>query len=318
MNRFEIIGNEADRGRARKLLRAGGFDQEWYFSYRAGEREDELEIWAPKPRPQIVPWLELNENRAASAREAVDGLREWSKITNTATITTVPGLALLYDLLREEVPGMRIIPGLKTNDALTNFDTVAGWERIAAELRDMAERTGSKVVVLENESAVEAYRLGQEDVRSDHFRLGLQQLPANLTIWWYPAMTGATVGEQERMEWICRLLASVSPNVIFLDHQSCGGPRGLTYSWSIKGREKLDDIVRAVPGTSIIPMLYFYGPGSRYWQDDQVEEALVAAASDRVIIYPGAVRFKKVAEEFVKALGAVPGAESKTISGESR
>lgn len=321
MNRFEIIGSEADHERARRLLQSGGFDQEWHFSYRAGEREEGLEIWARKALRTIIPWVEKNKGDAAAIDDVALGLLEWCKVTDQAIVTTSPGHLDIYDVLRNRVHhrvhGMRIIPGLKTNDLLRyRFGDFHGWTGIGKELAGMAERTGSKIVVLEHESAIERYRLGREVIDWTIFRKCLAQLPKDLTIWWYPAMTGENDDEQDRMTSLsCEIVESCG-NVVLLDHQSRGGPRALTYSWSIKGREKLDEIVRDVPGASILPMLYFLGPKEPYWQDDQIHEALDAAGSDKVIIYPGAKGWERMAKLFVKALGTSSEAEVETISGE--
>ncbi len=315
-NRFEIIGSEAEHERARKLLRSGGFGREWLCNLWVGERDERLEIWAAKVLPKIWAWLELNSDKPEKMDEAVAGLLEWQKITDTAIVTTVPGVRI-YGELCACVPGMQIIPGVKTNDVLRDhvgprFDDVDGWKKIGKELAAMAEATGSKIVVLEGESAVERYRLGNETINWALFRKCLAQLPKDLTIGWYPAMTGGDDDEQDRMGSLSDEVADSLCNAVLLDHQSRGGPRGLTYSWSIKGREKLDEIVRRVPGTSILRMMYFYGPKESYWQDDQIFEALGSVGDGRVIIYPGAERWVKAAKLFVAALGTLPAAELKT------
>lgn len=318
MNRFEIIDNEAGHERLRKLLESAGLNREWHCSLKVGEREEGLEIWARKALPKIIPWVEENHDDPESLEQVVIGLRVWHNVTDRAIVTTAPGVRI-YDELCARVPGMQIIPGLKTNELLPHrFDYVEGWASIAAELAVMAEATGSKIVVLENESAVEKYRLGHQNVNWAQFRKCLAQLPRDLTIWLYPPMGGENDDEQDRMGSLSGEVADQCINVALLDYQSCGGPRGLTYSWSIKGRKKLDEIVRRVPGASILRMLYFYGPGSKYWMDGQILEALGAVGDDEVIIYPGAKRWVEAAKEFAKVLGNVAGAEIETVSGESR
>lgn len=303
MIRFEILVNEAEHESLRKLLDSGDLNREWCSSLVVDGREEGLEIWARKPLPKIIPWLELNDNRAASGRLAVDGLKEWSKITDTAIISTIPGLAVLYEFLCEEVPNMRIIPGVKTNDVLPDrFDDVAGWAKIAKELAHMAELTGSKTLVLENESALAKYRLGQQSIDWAMFRTCLAQLPRDLTIWWYPAVVGENDLEQERMELVCTSVATNCDNVVFVD-QSRGGWR-VDYHWSMEARKRLEAVVaNSTNGASILRIQYFYGPKKpQYWQDEQVHEALRVAGSDPVIIYPGAVRWVEAAKVFVAAL----------------
>lgn len=48
MNRFEIIGNEADHESIRELLQSRGFGREWHCSLKVGDREEGLEIWVQR------------------------------------------------------------------------------------------------------------------------------------------------------------------------------------------------------------------------------------------------------------------------------
>ena len=313
MNRFEIIDNEAGHERLRKLLESDGLHREWHCSLKVGEREEGLEIWARKVLPQVIPWVELNSDHTGDKAAVINGLREWRMITDTAIVTTAPGVRI-YDGICENIDDMEIIPGLKTNALLPHrFDYVDGWARIGKELADMAQRTDSKVVVLENESAAEKYRLGTEGIDWPAFHKCLAQLPSDLTIWWYPAVVGPDVDTQNRMASLCESVAACCASVVFID-TSRSGPR-VDYHWSVEARKRLEAVVKDADG-SITPVQYFYGPGSQYWMDEDIPKALEAAGSDQVIIYPGAARWVEAAKVFVAVLGALPGAQTRTISGE--
>ena len=249
-------------------------------------------------RPRLIPWIEVNKREAVDA--AVAGLLEWSHIADTAIVTTVPGELDIYDEISGRVPELQIIPGLKTNDLLRKgFDNMEGWERIGHKLEDMAQRCGSDTVVLENESAVRKYGLGNETLDWDTFRKAMEELPRDREIIWYPAITGADDESQNRMQKLCCAVVKHHPRVTLVD-RGFSNPAAVRWNWSKEARLRL-----ALIGAPTIPMLYFYGPDEDYWQDEQIHKALehVKKAAE-VIIYPGAARFEDAAKGIRKALEA--------------
>ena len=298
MDRFQILAEERGKRWIRRMLTGGGFGEKCSMCMNWGDSEESLHVWERK-LPWLIPWIEVNQPEAVD--DAVAGLREWSTLTDTAIVTTVPGLSKIYDRIR--VPGLQIIPGVKTNDALDGFDDVVGWKLVSEELSDMAQRCGSDIVVLENETAVAKYERGDEPLNWNPFRQALEQLPKELVYWLWPAMTGENEEAQSRMERLCRTFAE-ERNVVFLD-QSYSRPQAVKYSWSVRARDTLAVIVADAlndpPG--IVPKLDFYGPGTDYWQDGQIHEPLAHVIdAPEVIIYPGAERFKEAAIGIRKAL----------------
>ncbi len=305
MLKLEIIAERHDHVTLRRLLRRAGFANRFSFEYRHRSHEEQLlEIWS-RARPAIIPWMELNQNVPDKVQDVADGLNLWGRVCDRAIITTVPGQLSIYDELRDRVRDVAIIPGLKTNDDLKRFDDVMGWKRIGEQLADVAERTGSDTVVLENESAIKAYANGKQRISSPRLRRALGQLPSDLTILWYPSITGSSHGQLKRMQHVCDVVAEVHADMVFVD-LSRSGPAAVRHLWSKRQREKLDAVVKSAPAARCIDMLYFYGPGSRWWMYEQIDEALAVLGkdADQAIIYPGGERWVPAAEKIGEKLRA--------------
>ena len=247
-------------------------------------------------RVKIVPWIEVNTLESKAIDDAASGLLIWRNVTDTAIVSTVPGCADLYSQLRKKVPGMHIIPGIKTNACLKAFDSVPGWRIVADQVRAVCEAAGERRVVLENESALKEYWRGSLDIDLDRLRDGLGRLPQGIEIIWYPSMVGESSEVQQRAERLCRVAAEVL-DVRFTD-LSINGPRSVSYRWSKRGKRRLEKLARK----ATIPILYFYGPGSRWWQDDQLFQPLELAGEGWVIIYPGVKRWRRAADSISKIL----------------
>ncbi|MCH8851536.1 MAG: hypothetical protein IID41_02675 [Planctomycetes bacterium] len=293
MQRMEVDVTPEEQARLGQYLASRGF----------GELS-RVAQWG-RVRSAIIPWIELSRNRPDQVQNCADGLNTWAGVCDRAIVTTGPLQLGIYEELRARVHGVTIIPGLKTNDDLRGgFDNVAGWKRISVRLDDMAERTGSKIVVLENESASRAYALGQQQISFAALRRALSQLPRGLEIWWYPAVTGSSNAQLGRMQRVCRVVADTL-KVTFVD-LSRSGPAAVRNTWSKRQRERLLDVVNTATGAATVDMLYFYGPGSKWWMYEQIHKAL-AVLGDGVgeaIIYPGAEGWKDAATAISKALVA--------------
>ena len=245
---------------------------------------------------QIIPWIEVNSPDPSGIDHAVEGLLVWKRVTDTAIVSTIPGLAGIYREFRRRVPQMRIIPGIKTNDALPQLDSVDGWRTVGQQIRAVCDASGQTIVVLENESASKRYVHGEYEIDLDRLRRGLQQLPDGVEIIWYPSVTGASVAQQQRGEDLCRVVADVL-DVRFID-LSLNCPAAVRYKWSKLGRARLEKLARK----PTIPMLYCYGPGSRWWMDEQIPDALTHVKGGWVILYPGGKRWPEAARSITRIL----------------
>ena len=293
MDRFQILAEERDKRWIRRMLTSGGFGEKCSMCMNWGDSEESLHVWERK-LPWFLAWIEVNQLDAVD--DAVAGLREWSTLTDTAIVTTVPGKLDILDDICKRVPELQIRPGLKTNDALKRFDDVDGWKNVGVMLSYMAERCGSDTVVVENESAVRKYGAGEETLDMNLFRKAMQHLPKALKIIWYPGITGNDADKQTRMMDLCNAVVEVHGNVTLVD-RSYGRPTAVGWHWSKEARKWL-----VVIGAPTIPMQYVQGSDD-YWRYDQIREALGHVINaPEVIIYPGAKDFEPAAIGIGKAL----------------
>lgn len=156
--------------------------------------------------PKLVPWFEWATADQLDA--LVTSLRAWQEITDTAVVTTDPATpsnptptSSMYSLLKQRVPGMRIIPGLKTSPILNwpqyfypTFDSVGGWNLIATYVTQILHDCGDEeLFIFEHESALVDYLYGNEEINFSTMRTCLDKLPIqnnaspqkNITYIWY-------------------------------------------------------------------------------------------------------------------------------------
>lgn len=245
-----------------------------------------------KPSLKIIPWVE--DNFAKYDAPVVEGLQIWQKVTDTAIVSTMPGRADLFASIHDGVPGMKIIPGLKTMNLLRRFDAVEGWEHVASEIRAIQSVTGSKIILLENEVAMKKYVDGEHKLNLQQLRKGLKKLPADLQYYWYPSIWGNGI-KQSRNERVCKLVEEVLKGVRFLD-QRYQGRRAV----SDKSRINADHKLRKFIKNKTLPMQYFYGPDHPvvFWKDHDLAEALQLIRDHdhwkedpQVVIYTGVKRW---------------------------
>ena len=245
----------------------------------------------------IIPWVEsTNSRKSIKVDDLVDGLVVWSKITDTAIVSTSPGGESLYPVLLARVPGITIIPGVKTHELLPRFDSVTGWKAVARQVTAVLKAAGGKRVLLENETACKKYFNGEQEIDLDRLREGLRQLPAGIEVIWYPSITGAGERQRQRCERVCRIAAEVL-DVLFVN-LSMNSPKALRHKASHRGKQRLDKIAKK----PTIPMMYCYGPGSRWWMDEDIPGALKHVMGGRVILYPGGKRWPQAARSITKLL----------------
>jgi len=215
---------------------------------------------------KLVPWFELNYLEDWRKDMCVHGMQEWSRVTDTVIISTIQGRSYIYQELRERVPNIRIIPGMKTKELLDRFDSLQGWQRVAEEVSAVLEATGEHTLLLENESAMRPYIEGEYEIDPAQLRVALAQLPDGIEYLWYPALHG-TAEQQPRYLALCDAMRAVH-DVRFLDQSMCG--RDTDPEWGRQVREKILGISVHTPA----PLILFYGPGTTWWMDSQIVEVL--------------------------------------------
>ncbi len=231
--------------------------------------------------PRVIPWIEVGGDSPAELGNIVAGLEIWRQVTDTAIVSVNPGRSGLYSVLRRRVPGMRIVPGLKTWPLLKTFDSESGWESIAKELTRIAEVSGARTVLLENETAIRPYLEGKVDVDLAGLRRGLEKLPRDLEIIWYPGIHGEAKLKHARSTAVCELVATVCRGVRFTDTDSAGPNAGRQW-WAGQARRQMRTLSSGRP---TLPILYTCG--GRFWRPQQILAALARVENTDAIIYTG-------------------------------
>ncbi len=251
-----------------------------------------------KPPLLVVPWIEVNPRDRESVRGALEGLELWSRGTDTAIASVAPVISdgAFFDVVKRRLPGLRIIPGIKTSGLLIpkGLDSVAAWREIGVVARDFCERTGSQSYLLENESAVHAYYSGQYNMNWERFREGLRELPREYTVIWYPTVGG----KDEALDRAVKLCQAVQNEctVRFTDHASFFSPGVVGTPGTLNAVRPLEALAKSLP----VPLIYCCG--ETFWPYDRVPEALGMVRSDTAIIYPGAKRWVQAAREITPLL----------------
>jgi hypothetical protein len=255
------------------------------------------------PPVKLIPWVECNYPDAKLEPHApdspiyfehvVEGLLTWNKVTDTVIVSTTPGQADLYPRLRERVPTMRIIPGLKTMDLLPRFDSASGWTRVAREVRRMQTLSGQDIILLENEWALAPYAKGEKSLNVNRLQTALRELPRDVEYWWYPPAVywfakkhGPDVGRA-----MCPAIQAALPRVRFVD-QRFEAKAVVKQRGYVEAAKRFDAIVNRTPLAHVL----FYGPDVDYtwWRDEDINEALAcvyeAFGADGVKRWPEAAR----------------------------
>lgn len=258
----------------------------------------------------LIAWMEANH--LADVDHCIEGLREWAKITNTAIVSTVPGLAgeLYLTLPHAATRVGRIIPGLKTHPILGDdgWDNKERWAEVWREVGEIVAVTGSETVVFEHESAVKSVLAGPPWDPAK-FRECLEQsdLSKNLRILWRPLITSSfgETGQLIGLE-IGLIVKQACPNVVLIDGTSVTSPWATTAGITQRGSRLLRAL--ASPDDPW-PIAYFYGPEKSYWQDEQIihstpnQPAVLDLVQGKILIlYPGKARWVEAAKAIVGVL----------------
>jgi hypothetical protein len=254
--------------------------------------------------PKILPWVECN--KLAHVPQVVAGLKVWQWLTKVAIVSTVPGQSGFYRSIRRQVPGISIIPGIKTHSLLEDdFASRSGWKAIRDEVVQCLVRTKSRIVIFDHESAMRPVWTGDQLVAYDCLRDAIQlaNFPRNVTYLWYPSIgawrNSREDPQQDAAAGICKTVQDAFPGeVIFVDHATLSGPTALEWPANIRVAAMLDEFSLHEP----IPVLYCYGPGSRWWEDEDLPFALSKVEGNSAILYPGLRRWSEAARSILRTL----------------
>jgi len=246
---------------------------------------------------KVIPWVELNYSNYDE--QVIEGLSIWQNVTSTAIVTTRPGRASLYPKLRERLPGMRIIPGLKTMHLLDRFDSVSGWQAIAQEVAAIRDSSGERVFLLENEVALRDWVMGTVTVDMNQLAEGLAALPTDVEYLWRPSVYWFIAGDEgvQRLAQVCRVAESVFEDVRFVDQRF-----NARVNVNSQVYTAAQTLLESLASRTTLTKLYFYGSDHEivWWKDDELLEALSYVRQDRgawaeVTIYTGVDRWVEAA-----------------------
>ena len=244
----------------------------------------------PRAPVRVVPWLEVNYPDRDHVAHAIEGLRIWQTITDTAIVSTVPRQSRIYTELRRQVPGMSLIPGIKTAPALGDdpLGNLKRWETLAGEIASSCQAAGETRFLLENEKAFSEHPGGKPEFDLGKLREGLGKLPADLEYLWYPSVEGGGQRLRRRVA-MCEVVQDVL-DVRFVDHTSLRRP--------VTGRapttSKASTVLNAAAAKPTIPMVHCRN--ADHWHFEGMARAFKLVArgwgSGSVCIpYPGEARW---------------------------
>lgn len=166
-----------------------------------------------------IPFVECPQPHIGANRDAIAfGLRQLVGIFDRAIVVTSPGRETqLYRWLREQVPGIKVLGGLKTSQLVggSMFTNPLAWESVRTYARSVAHETGENVCVLENESALSAFHQNAIDLDTDEMRAALSPLRESpICYWWYmPSIVPDAPTRPRRWQRTLQLTAAVARSV---------------------------------------------------------------------------------------------------------
>jgi hypothetical protein len=222
--------------------------------------------------PKLIPWLEVNKDDPRYVVPALEALRYWQRITDTAVIGIVPGSEALLARFAQAAPDMRIIPALKTHPLLrTEFSDPDRWQQVSREVTRLVELTGTRIILFEHESAVGDTLAGKTPLDLAGLQAGLRRLPPDVEYWWYPSLVYDGDENRRRSLEIVNAVRASLKSVRFTT-LGFSDPKWRRYDpWWWR---TLDEQGPPPP----IPMLYFGCWRNCYWEPDQTPDALRAVA----------------------------------------
>jgi len=275
-----------------------GFEGEDSFSFAAsnGTAYSAAATFEVVVAKRILPWVEVYVGSDEGVNIVITGLLEWRKITDTAIVSVDPGQTSFFSELKEPLPDMRIIPGVKTSPLFgrRQFDSVEKWGEMAEEVRAACEASGQQRFLFENESALFDYYHDEHELDLDSLRVGLNELPKDVQYLWYPSVAGG--GETlERYARLCEVVEEVL-DVRFIDHASLNAPQHVNQPGTLTAVARLESIAQ----NPTIPLIYCCG--DRWWPADRIPEALEFARlkwgdATEAIVYPGQALWVQRAQE---------------------
>jgi len=270
-------------------------------------KRDQLADATPK---RLIPIVEVNSpdkqfaDGMTQMETCLDGLRHWGELCDTAIVTTTWNYAgSLYGEIstaQKKVGGpaswVNIIGGFKLGDRI-RFDDPAMWSQVAMVAKAIAVDTAQNIVVLDNETALEAFNKGEQVLDYRAMRKALDMLTREIAFWMAgPNVLIGNAAFPERFEETSDLVLNVGlskPGTTFLG--SYGGyPKDVDTDRRARERDMMD---RITDGATIDKMYARPTAEDRGWYvPSQVAEYAAKLPSDTIIIDSGLANWIKVGE----------------------
>lgn len=248
----------------------------------------------------IVPWVEYNQISPENFKHICEGIRLWrdSQLVRTIFISTKPGAHGLITRLRQDFGfTIRVIPGLKLTTLLTKLDDEAGWDKIAQEIQRIKDNSQPSLILLEGETASKKYIHGLEAVDLEKLKVCFSKLPPGKYLWW--PMGSRNPEYQQR--YLNLLQASQGRFGIISNHIASDAfiphtDRLAFFNLCVATLQGMGQYLRT-PN-----MLWFYGPDSPWWQDEQAKQAVQACKNHWAMVYPGFERWVEGSKNIINEL----------------
>jgi len=288
----------------------------------------------PPKSARVIPWVEVNAPLTKVARwfpnagrsrpdmlmrdYALEGIKVWAEVADTIIVSSRPNqIRALYPYLMEHKPkGVRIVGGLKTYNlpgATTgdhrpyDFANADGWRAIADQARDVAQITGTNVVLLDNETTLARFSRGEAVIDCARLRTSLRALrETGIVFWWnLPRVLGNTKTFPDRRKQTQKLVAAIReslPSSVFLNGYTAWHDRTNSadlQEWMTErvGRRRMQTRLLVTPDG------FIHYPGGRRRRCFTPAEAVAQIrqlGGREVNIYTGGAFWVSVARKFVQ------------------
>lgn len=254
--------------------------------------------------PKVVPWLDLNIYDPVQVSACRDGLRQWQYVTDAAIIEAGRDI-YFYANMRAEFSHLEIVPGTHTRYALQGdaFDTVAGWQTVAADVIRIAAAAGTNRVLLDHEYSLVGYNQGTMEIDMDQLREALSYMPTDIQIIWYPGIypnSASAPNAFARSRLLCETVNGALSNVRFVD-LSYGG-----HDYAVPAAQQVRDTLESFAVRPTMPIVWYgCSPAWCYWEYSDLPVIMQALAGrPDVNFYPvsGASQWLEMAGALVPQL----------------
>lgn len=234
----------------------------------------------------ITPWVEYNQITPENFQHIVQGVKLWrdSGFVRTLFISTVFGPHRLVPRMQEEVgPNIRLLPGLKFTPMVSALDDELGWNLAASELTRVKNSTKAPLIIIDLETVSKQYIQGNVSVDLNKLEVCFNKLPPGKYLMW--PMGSRNLDYQGR--YLNILNASKGRVSIISNHIASSS--FVTHTERLAFYNTVKTTLRSFGNYGpIASQLWFYGPDSPWWQDEEVNAALNAVpVGDWAIVYPG-------------------------------